>query len=56
MEDVSKSEARKARSPIKGRGAASYVPGRYAVTVAQGLDADPRAPAHHGRTVDFTRQ
>ena len=38
MEDVSKSEARKAQAPIKGRGAASQVPGRYAVTVAQGLD------------------
>ena len=38
MEDVSKSEARKAQAPIKGRGAASYVTGRYAVTVAQGVD------------------
>ncbi|MDR0184457.1 PA0069 family radical SAM protein [Lysobacter arvi] len=31
-------DARKAQSPIKGRGAASYVDGRYAVTVAQGED------------------
>jgi len=31
-------DARKAQVPIKGRGAASYVPGRYAVTVAQGVD------------------
>ncbi|MGH8078750.1 MAG: PA0069 family radical SAM protein [Lysobacter sp.] len=38
MEDVSKTEARKAQAPIKGRGAASYLPGRYAVTVAQGTD------------------
>lgn len=38
MEDVSKNEARKAQAPIKGRGAASYVSGRYAVTVAQGVD------------------
>jgi DNA repair photolyase len=38
MEDVSKTEARKAQAPIKGRGAASYVAGRYAVTVAHGMD------------------
>ena len=38
MEDVSKNEARKAQAPIKGRGAASYVTGRYAVTAAQGVD------------------
>lgn len=31
-------DARKAQAPIKGRGAASYVDGRYAVTVAQGED------------------
>jgi DNA repair photolyase len=31
-------DARKAQVPIKGRGAASYAPGRYAVTVAQGVD------------------
>ncbi|RDZ26835.1 PA0069 family radical SAM protein [Lysobacter silvisoli] len=31
-------DARKPTSPIKGRGAASQVPGRYAVTVAQGSD------------------
>jgi DNA repair photolyase len=38
MEDVSKIDARKARAPLKGRGAASLVPGRFAVTVAQGAD------------------
>ncbi len=43
MEDVSKhdpgtADARKAQSPVKGRGAASHVPGRYAATVAQGID------------------
>ena len=43
MEDVSKegagkAGARKAQAPVKGRGAASTVPGRYAVTVAQGVD------------------
>ena len=31
-------DARKAQAPIKGRGAASYVDGRYAVTVARGED------------------
>jgi DNA repair photolyase len=31
-------DARKAQAPIKGRGAASYVDGRYAVTVAKGED------------------
>jgi hypothetical protein len=31
-------DARKARQPIKGRGAASQVDGRYAVTVARGED------------------
>src|SRR3970282_1140375 len=38
MEDVSKTDARKAQSPVKGRGAASFVPGRFAVTVAHGAD------------------
>ena len=38
MEDVSKLDARKAQAPIKGRGAASTAPGRYAVTVAHGSD------------------
>lgn len=38
MEDVSKIEARKAQAPVKGRGTASYVTGRYVVTVAQGVD------------------
>ena len=31
-------DARKAQTPIKGRGAASYVDGRYAVTTAHGED------------------
>lgn len=31
-------DARKAQAPIKGRGAASHVPGRYAATVTQGVD------------------
>ncbi|MDI9238059.1 PA0069 family radical SAM protein [Lysobacter sp. LF1] len=31
-------DARKAQAPIKGRGAASHVDGRYAVTVARGED------------------
>jgi len=31
-------DARKPQAPIKGRGAASHVPGRYAVTVAHGVD------------------
>ena len=38
MEDVSKDDARKAQAPIKGRGAASHVPGRYAKTIALGAD------------------
>jgi len=38
MQDVSKNDARKAQAPIKGRGAASQVPGRFAVTLTQGSD------------------
>ncbi len=38
MHDVSKDDARKAQVAIKGRGAASQVAGRYAVTTARGED------------------
>lgn len=37
-DDLSMQDARKPLAPIKGRGAASYVPGRFAVTTAQGTD------------------
>lgn len=35
---ASTADARSPQAPIKGRGAASYVPGRYAVTTAHGTD------------------
>ncbi|MFD0739677.1 PA0069 family radical SAM protein [Lysobacter koreensis] len=38
MADSSKDDARKAQAPIKGRGAASLVPGRYAKSIAVGVD------------------
>jgi DNA repair photolyase len=38
MDDARKADARQARAPIKGRGAASYVSGRYAATRAIGVD------------------
>lgn len=38
MDDVRDSDPRRLRAPIKGRGAASYVHGRYAVTTTQGVD------------------
>lgn len=31
-------DARKPQAPIKGRGAASHVPGRFAVTTTHGVD------------------
>lgn len=37
-DDPSTQDARKPLAPIKGRGAASYVPGRFAATTAQGAD------------------
>lgn len=37
-DDPSTLDARKPLVPIKGRGAASYVPGRFAVTTSQGTD------------------
>lgn len=51
VQDVSKREARKAQQPITGRGAASYVPGRHAVTAAQAIDdgwGDCRQPPKAG--------
>ncbi|KQY49275.1 PA0069 family radical SAM protein [Lysobacter sp. Root494] len=38
MEDAYDTDARRPQAPLKGRGAASYVHGRYAVTTTQGAD------------------